>query len=358
MSDSMCHLLSDGPKAVGSFRALALQTACHSVNRLGVAEARRAIADAIARVGREIRASKQFIGADLKLVVLPEYFATSYPLGETIPGWAEKACIDPDGREYDLLSRVAQDNGIHLASNAYERDPHFPGLYFQASVVISPGGDQVLRYRRLISLFAPSPYDVWDAYLDRYGEDGVFPVAATAVGQLACVASEEILYPEIARALALRGAEVLLHSTSEVSSPDLTPKDIAKRARAIEAMAYVVSANTSVLTGVDIPASSTGGMSKIVDDQGRVLCTAGAGDSMVAYADIDLFGLRQRRRRPGMPNVLSRLPRGAIAMGLARAPMAPNAFLEGGRVRVPERREFAERQRQLIRQLQGDCLPD
>ena len=261
MSDSMCHLLSDGPKAVGSFRALALQTACHSVNRLGVAEARRAIADAIARVGREIRASKQFIGADLKLVVLPEYFATSYPLGETIPGWAEKACIDPDGREYDLLSRVAQDNGIHLASNAYERDPHFPGLYFQASVVISPGGDQVLRYRRLISLFAPSPYDVWDAYLDRYGEDGVFPVAATAVGQLACVASEEILYPEIARALALRGAEVLLHSTSEVSSPDLTPKDIAKRARAIEAMAYVVSANTSVLTGVDIPASSTGGMS-------------------------------------------------------------------------------------------------
>jgi len=357
MTDSMCFMLADSPRVLGSYRALALQTACHSVNRMSVDEARRAIRQAIERVGREIKASKQFIGPDLKLVVLPEYFATSYPLGETIAGWSQKACIDPDGAEYDMLAKVAQDNGIHLASNAYERDPHFPNLYFQSSVVLSPSGQQVLRYRRLISLFAPSPYDVWDAYLEHYGEDGVFPVARTELGNLACIASEEILYPEIARALALRGAEVLLHSTSEVSSPDLTPKDIAKRARAVEAMAYVVSANTSVLTGVDIPGASTSGMSKIVDDQGRALCTAGAGDSMVAYADIDLLGLRLRRRRPGMPNVLSRLPRAAIAMGLAKAPVEPNAFLFGKEARTPERKEFAERQRRVIKQLQGECLP-
>ena len=276
MSDSMCYLLGDPPSTVASYRALALQTACHSVNRLDVAGARRSIRESIARVGAQVRASKQFIGTDLQLVVLPEYFATSYPLGETIPGWAEKAGFDPDGEEYDLLSKVAQDNQVYLASNAYERDPHFPGLYFQASVVLSPSGEQVLRYRRLISLFAPSPHDVWDAYLDHYGEDAVFPVARTAIGNLACVASEEILYPEIARALALRGAEVLLHSTSEVSSPDLTPKDIAKRARAIECMAYVVSANTSEILGVDIPGASTDGMSKIVDDSGRVLAVGTA----------------------------------------------------------------------------------
>ena len=358
MTDSMCYQLQDRPRAVGHYRALALQSACDSVNGMSVAESRAAITRAIARVGREIRASKQFIGSDLRLVVLPEYFATSYPLGETIPGWAEKACIDPDGKEYEQLAKVAQDNGVYVASNAYERDPHFPGMYFQASVVLSPSGEQVLRYRRLISLFALSPYDVWDKYLDHYGEDGVFPVAHTEIGSLACIASEEILYPEIARAHALRGAELLLHSTSEISSPDLTPKDIAKRARAVESMAYVVSANTSRLTGVDMPSFSTSGMSKIVDDLGRVLATAGAGDSMVAYADIDLIGLRMRRRRPGMPNVLSRLPKAAIAMGLAKAPVQPNAFLSAGKPRIPERREFAERQRQMIKQLQGECLPD
>src|SRR2546430_2207941 len=79
----------------------------------------------------------------------------------------------------------------------------------------------VLRYRRLLSMFAPSPWDVWDAFLDRYGIDAVFPVATTEIGRLAAIASEEILYPEIARAHAVKGAEILLHSTSEAGSPDL-----------------------------------------------------------------------------------------------------------------------------------------
>ena len=245
-------------------------------------------------------------------MVLPEYFATSYPLGDTIPGWAAKGCFSMDGSEYAQLGRIAQDNGVYLCSNAYERDPNFPELYFQSSVILDDSGNQILRYRRLISLYAPSPHDVWDKYLDVYGIDGVFPVARTPIGRLSCIASEEILYPEIARAMGLRGAEVILHSTSEVGSPELTPKDIAKRARALENMAYVVSANTAGISGVDIPLGSADGMSKIVDDQGRVLSAAGTGESMAAYADLDIAGLRRRRLRPGMGNFLSRLPQGAI----------------------------------------------
>lgn len=218
---------------IDAYRALALQTTCRAINACATpASAAAAVAENIERVGRQIRASKAFIGADLKLVVLPEYFATSYPLGDTIPGWAAKGCFAMDGAEYEQLGRIAQDNGVYLCSNAYERDPNFPELYFQSSVILDDSGNQVLRYRRLISLYAPSPHDVWDKYLDVYGIDGVFPVARTPLGRLSCIASEEILYPEIARAMGLRGAEVFLHSTSEVGSPELTPKDIAKRARA------------------------------------------------------------------------------------------------------------------------------
>ena len=61
-----------------AYRALALQTTCRAVNGCpGAAEAAVLVADNIARVGGQIRASKAFIGQDLKLVVLPEYFATS-----------------------------------------------------------------------------------------------------------------------------------------------------------------------------------------------------------------------------------------------------------------------------------------
>jgi len=338
---------------LASYRALALQTTCHAINACASPEeALVAIANNIARIGRQIRASKAFIGPDLKLVVLPEYFATSYPLGDTIPGWAVKGGFAMDGPEYAQLGQIAQDNGVYLCANAYERDPNFPGLYFQASVIIDDSGGQVLRYRRLISLHAPSPHDVWDQYLDIYGIDGVFPVARTPLGRLACIASEEIVYPEIARALGLRGAEVLLHSTSETGSPELTPKDICKRARAIENMAYVVSANTAGIAGVDIPLGSADGMSKIIDDQGRVLAAAGMGESMTAYTDLDLAGLRRRRLRPGMGHVLSRLPQAAIQAGLADTHHLPNGLLKAGGFNIPQRAEFAARQRAVIEALQ------
>ena len=339
---------------VDAYRTLALQTTCRAVNGCGSPEeAAAAVVDNIARVGRQIRASKAFIGQDLKLVVLPEYFATSYPLGDTIPGWAAKGCFAMDGAEYEQLGRIAQDNGVYLCSNAYERDPHFPALYFQSSVVLDDSGNQILRYRRLISLYAPSPHDVWDKYLDIYGIDGVFPVARTPIGKLACVASEEILYPEIARALGLRGAEVFLHSTSEVGSPELTPKDIAKRARAIENIAYVVSANTAGISGVDIPMGSADGMSKIVDDQGRVLAAAGVGESMAANTELDIAGLRRRRVRPGMGNFHSRLPQAAINAGLASTALKPNALLDGDNLKIPQRADFAARQQTTIEALKA-----
>lgn len=340
-----------------AFGALALQADCHAVNAApSVAEAREMIAAAIGRMRKLVLGSKGFIasfkGSEVKLVVLPEYVLTGFPLGETIPGWAEKGAIDPDGPEYEALGKLAQDGKLYLAGNAYERDAHFPGLYFQACFVIGPNGNTVLRYRRLISLFAPTPYDVWDRYLDIYGLEGVFPVARTEIGVLATIASEEILYPEIARCLAMRGAEIFLHPSSEVGSPQLTPKDIAKRARAIENLAYVVSANTSAITGTPIPANATNGLSKIVDHNGLVLAEAADGESMAANATIDLAALRRSRSAAGMSNLLARQPFALFAESYARhRHHAPNSFLKNGGVEIPDRAFFLDRQRREIAKL-------
>ena len=253
---------------------------------------------------------------------------------------------------------MAGDNGVYLSGNVYETDPNFADLYFQTSFVVAPNGDTVLRYRRLISMFAPTPHDVWDRYLDTYGIDAVFPVADTDIGRLACCASEEILYPEICRAHVLRGAEVILHSTSEVSSPQLTPKDIAKRARAIENIAYVVSANSGGIVDSPILTNSVDGMSKVVDYKGQVLASADVGESMCANAEIDLAALRRYRRRPGMPNVLARQRLDLFASTYAETSIYPaNSLLdENGEHVVPERSHFIETQRRVIDELIGKGL--
>ena len=343
---------------VNAYRALALQLTCHAVNDCPDRRAARArMLENVSRMDRAVGGSKGFLGPDLRLVVLPEYLLTSYPLGDTLPGWADKAALEQDGPEYEALGAVASRHDVYLAGNAYELDAHFPGLYFQTSFCVAPSGDVVLRYRRLISMFAPTPHDVWDRYLDLYGLDGVFPVARTPIGRLAAIASEEILYPEVARALALRGAEVFLHSSSEIGSPGLTPKDVAKRARAQENICYVVSANTGGIAQVDMPFASADGMSKIVDYLGHVRAEALQGESANACAEIDLAALRRYRQRPGMGNVLSRQRLELFASTYSGSVYPPNTMLDAsGRATVPERRHFIETQRAVIERLSRDGL--
>lgn len=334
------------------YRALALQTACHAINRLvDVREARAAIIASIERIAGQVRASKGFVGADLRLVVLPEYVLTGFPMGESFAAWIERACLAVDGPEYERLGELARDQDIWLSGNAYETDDNFPGLYFQTCFIIGPDGEVLTRYRRLNSMFAPTPHDVWDAYLQTYGLDGVFPVARTAIGNLAPVASEEILYPEIARSFVLRGAEVLLHSTSEAGSFAATPKSLTRRARAIENQVYVVSANTAGVLDVDLPGASADGGSCIVDPNGGIVAQAAAGESMVGSGLIDLAGLRAERRRPGMGNLLSRQRLELFAHTYAGSIYPPDTLASGP---PSGRSHFIEVQRATIRRLVQD----
>ncbi len=331
------------------YRAVALQLRCYPVNfAAGSAEARQLIAGNIARLGRVLPGMKVAAGDDVRLVVLPEYVFTGFPLGTSTGEWASRAALDPNGPEYEILARLASDNDVYLCGNAYETDAHFPGIFFQACFVFDPAGSRVLRYRRLTSMFAPTPHDYWDRYLEIYGEESIFPVARTPIGNLAVIASEEIQYPELVRCFALRGAEVLCHPSSEPLMTGLTPKDVAKRARAIENLAYVVSANTAGIENIPFLEETCDGLSKIIDFQGRVLVEAGPGESAAAAADINITALRRYRNRPDMNNFLSRMRMELFAETYGRKGFYPANNLEGV---TPEREHFKTTQREVIARL-------
>ncbi len=341
------------------YAALALQLTAQSVEN--VADPRAQMLAMVDDVATKLRLATIFIeqygGVPVRLVVLPEYLFTSYPGRVSIPDFARAVAWAIDGREYAALGKIAQDQGLFLAGNAYEADAHFPDLYFQTSFVIAPSGDVVLRYRRLNSMYAPTPHDVWDKYLDIYGIDGVFPVARTEIGTLAAIASEEILYPEIARAHALRGAEVFVHSSSEIGSPLRTPKMIAKQARAFENMAYVISANTAGISGTGGCVQSADGNSMVVDYKGNIMAESNAGETFTAFADIDLAGLRAARRKPGMTNMLSRQRTELFAPVYATARhQRANALIVDDTVQIPDRDHFNRVQGETIEQLAKDGL--
>jgi predicted amidohydrolase len=342
-----------------AFSAMAMQLTARSLERLpDAAAARAAILAHIAEIEGQIRTSAIFVaqysGRPVKLVVLPEYLFTSYPGRISIPDFAARVGFAEDGPEYEALGGVAQRLGMFLVGNAYETDAAFPDFYFQTSFIVAPSGDVVLRYRRLLSMFAPSPHDVWEAYLDKYGLEGVFPVARTEIGNLAAIASEEILYPEIARALALRGAEVFCHSSSEIGSPLATHKDIAKQARGFENLAYVVSANTAGISGTAMPLASADGNSQVVDWKGRIVAQSGDGETFTAFAAIDLAGLREARRTPAMTNYLARQRPALFAQSYAAAAepfRGPDGMMADGKPVVPDRNHFQRAQAEVIGRL-------
>lgn len=332
-----------------AYRALSLQTRVETIHNLpDVVSARELMHRTIDRIGGEVAIAASSAGGDLRLVVLPEACLTGPAIGDPVEDWTKKAAIDVDGPEYDRFGEIASNHQIFIAGTAFERDENFPGLNFHSCFVVAPDGKVILRYRRLHSLTTPTPYDVWDRYLEIYGYAGVFPVAVTEIGVLAAIAGDEILHPEVARAFAMRGAEILVHPTSEPNGSAAASHEVCALARAVENMAYVVSANAGGTLGGPGAGDSINGGSRIVDHRGLLLACSGLGATMTCSAEIDLGALRRFRTRPGADNLLAGQRFALFAEGYRTLEHYPSNTLLAA---PPGRDHFIDTQRTVIARL-------
>ena len=92
------------------------------------------MAQNLARVGASVAASKgfirQFSGIDVKLVVLPEYFLTGFPMGESIPVWRDKAALAIDGPEYQGAGGHRREVRRLSGGQCLRSGPALPGTVF------------------------------------------------------------------------------------------------------------------------------------------------------------------------------------------------------------------------------------
>ena len=164
-----------------------------------------------------------------ELVVLQELHNTLYfcqtentslfDLAETIPGPST-----------EFYSGVASANGIVLGTSLFEK--RAPGLYHNTAVVFDKDGSIAGKYRKM---HIPDDPAYYEKFYFTPGDLGFEPIQ-TSIGKLGVQVCWDQWYPEGARLMTLKGAEILIYPTAIGWESTDTPEE---KARQLEA--WVIS---------------------------------------------------------------------------------------------------------------------
>jgi predicted amidohydrolase len=248
----------------------------------------------------------------ISLACYSEYGVIAQYRPRSVDTWLEIAETIP-GPLTERIGKKAKELGCFFSGNAFERDPLWPGRLFNTSFIVDPDGHLILKYRKQngpnnLNTTYTGPGDVYTEYLDKHGPDSMFPVVETEIGVLGCMSCTDIIFPEVARALALKGAEVILHPTSEPYAPEHTTWDALRQARAYENLAYLLSTNAGAYYGSHRPTAGYRGHTMLVGPSGRVESIAEGSGELVVTGSIDIENLRyERTRKPGSGHVFNAL---------------------------------------------------
>jgi len=203
------------------------------------------------------------------LYVLPELFNTGYNFvrQKELAALGERA----DGMTYEMLLKFAEEQKCYIAYGFAEK----ADIMYNSVSLIGPDGfigiyRKVHLFYRENIFFAP-------------GDLG-FPIFDLPFGRIGMMICFDWAYPESARTLALKGAQLIAHPSNLVLPycPD------GMITRALENKIFTATADRvgeENRGGIDLKFIGT---SEIVDPNGKILCRLSTSEPEIAVVDIDL----------------------------------------------------------------------
>ncbi|MBP8838970.1 MAG: hydrolase, partial [Dermatophilaceae bacterium] len=231
------------------------------------------------------------VGAGARIVFLPELTLSRYP-ADTRPSGIPAVNADDleSGPTVTFASELAREHGVYVHASLYERADAGDGRGYNTAVLVAPSGELVARTRKTHIPVTAGYYE--DLYFRPGPADDAYPVVAledpaVRLGMPTCW---DEWFPEVARAYALGGAQVLAYPTAIGSEPDHPEFDTQPLwqhtiiAHAIANGLFVVVPNRTGSEGI----ITFYGSSFIADPYGRVLVQAPRDSEAVLVADLDL----------------------------------------------------------------------
>ncbi|MEM7741188.1 MAG: N-carbamoylputrescine amidase [Pseudomonadota bacterium] len=255
------------------------------------------VSDNVQKAERMVR---EAASQEANIILLQELFETPY------------FCIDEQNRHFELAHPIneqptlktfqdlAKELNVVLPLSFFER----AGVAFYNSVVIIDADGTIAGHYR------KSHIPDFPAYEEKFyfspGDTG-FQAFDTQFGRIGVGICWDQWFPEAARAMALKGAELLFYPTaigSEVYQPDLDSKDHWQMVMRGHAAANIMPVIASNRVGVE--RSDAGvelefyGSSFITNQVGEVLVNADRSSETILVQSFDLEAIRRQRREWGV----------------------------------------------------------
>lgn len=236
-----------------------------------------------------------------ELVVLQELHNTPYFCQTENPDLFDLAEPIP-GPSTDFFGTLARQFGVVIVASLFER--RAAGLYHNTAVVIEKDGTIAGKYRKM---HIPDDPAYYEKFYFTPGDLGFEPID-TSVGRLGVQVCWDQWYPEGARLMALRGADLLIYPTAIGYESSDTPEEQARQREAWT----TVQRGHAVANGLPViavnrtghepdPSGQTHGIqfwgsSFVAGPQGEFLFRADIDEEVVAIVDIDLQRSENVRR--------------------------------------------------------------
>lgn len=228
-----------------------------------------------------------------ELVVLQElHDALYFCQTEDVNNFA--LAVEIPGEVTDFYSTIARDNHIVLVTSLFEK--RAAGLYHNTAVVFESDGSIAGRYRKM---HIPDDPAYYEKFYFTPGDLGFKPID-TSVGRLGVLVCWDQWYPEAARLMALKGAQLLIYPTAIGYESTDTPQE---KKRQIEAWTTVQRGH-AIANGLPVitvnrcghepdPSQLTGGIqfwgsSFIAGQQGEILYQAPQDSEAETVFDLSL----------------------------------------------------------------------
>ncbi|MDF2614495.1 MAG: carbon-nitrogen hydrolase family protein [Clostridia bacterium] len=207
-----------------------------------------------------------------QLIVFPELATTGYECGENFKELAEDI-QDPESYSIKILRSYAYKYHVHIVYGFPERDSIKNDIIYNSQILIDDEGQIAGTYQKV---------HLFDSEKKWFTPGETYKVFDTCIGKLGLFICYDASFPEAARILALKGADILINSTNW-EHPTFIDMELVMQARAFENTTFLICCNR---IGRDKDLSFFG-HSRILDPLGGVLTKQDDETEDVLAADLD-----------------------------------------------------------------------